>query len=137
MVVVQNSLGNISSRSCKITVKPFQIMVIPYHSNNECNELMLLTYVLLLYSEIRTNGSSSHLLFWYSFVNNTCTRKSYYVTKKYVLSCYNPIFEISSDLSNNTKFYFGFGKSHIYVIRCAIWYHLYNFRKCKNSHGGV
>ena len=135
--MVPNSLGNISSWSCKFTVKPFQIMVIPYHSNNECNKLMLLPYVLLLYSEIRTNGSSGHLLFWYSFVNNTCTRKSYYVTKN--MSChvtilflkFLPIYPIIQ------KFYFGFGKSHIYVMRCAIWYHLYNFRKCKNTHGGV
>ena len=25
----------------------------------------------------------------------------------------------------------------LYVVRCAIWYHLYNFKKVKNTHGGV
>ena len=24
-----------------------------------------------------------------------------------------------------------------YVVRCAIWYHLYNLRNLKNTHGGV
>ena len=24
-----------------------------------------------------------------------------------------------------------------YVMRCAIWYHLYNFKNMKNTHGGV
>ena len=24
-----------------------------------------------------------------------------------------------------------------YVMRCAIWYHLYNFKNVKNTHGGV
>ena len=24
-----------------------------------------------------------------------------------------------------------------YVVRCAIWYHLYNFKKVKNTHAGV
>ena len=24
-----------------------------------------------------------------------------------------------------------------YVMRCAIWYHLYNLTKVKNTHGGV
>ena len=24
-----------------------------------------------------------------------------------------------------------------YVVRCAIWYHLYNFKSVKNTHGGV
>ena len=23
------------------------------------------------------------------------------------------------------------------VMRCAIWYHLYNFKNAKNTHGGV
>ena len=27
--------------------------------------------------------------------------------------------------------------SSIYVIRCAIWYHLYNFKNMKNTNGGV
>ena len=25
----------------------------------------------------------------------------------------------------------------IYVMRCAIWHHLYNFKSVKNTHGGV
>ena len=25
----------------------------------------------------------------------------------------------------------------IYVMRCAIWYHLYNFKNKKKAHGGV
>ena len=25
----------------------------------------------------------------------------------------------------------------LYVMRCAIWYHLYNFKNLKNTHGGV
>ena len=25
----------------------------------------------------------------------------------------------------------------IYVLRCAIWYHLYNLKIVKNTHGGV
>ena len=25
----------------------------------------------------------------------------------------------------------------IYVVRCAIWYHLYNLKNVKNTHGGV
>ena len=29
--------------------------------------------------------------------------------------------------NNNTSF----------VMRCAIWYHLYNFKNMKNTHGGV
>ena len=24
-----------------------------------------------------------------------------------------------------------------YVVRCAIWYHLYNLKNMKNTHGGV
>ena len=24
-----------------------------------------------------------------------------------------------------------------YVVRCAIWYHLYNFKNAKNTYGGV
>ena len=24
-----------------------------------------------------------------------------------------------------------------YVVRCAIWYHLYNLKNVKNTHGGV
>ena len=24
-----------------------------------------------------------------------------------------------------------------FVVRCAIWYHLYNLKKVKNTHGGV
>ena len=24
-----------------------------------------------------------------------------------------------------------------YVIRCAIWYHLYNLKNAKNNHGGM
>ena len=24
-----------------------------------------------------------------------------------------------------------------YLLRCAIWYHLYNFKNVKNTHGGV
>ena len=24
-----------------------------------------------------------------------------------------------------------------YVVRCAIWYHLYNIKNTKNTHGGV
>ena len=26
---------------------------------------------------------------------------------------------------------------NIYVMRCAIWYHLHNFKNVKNTHGGV
>ena len=26
---------------------------------------------------------------------------------------------------------------YIYVMRCAIWYHLYNLKNVKNTHGGV
>ena len=26
---------------------------------------------------------------------------------------------------------------YIFVMRCAIWYHLYNFKNVKNTHGGV
>ena len=26
---------------------------------------------------------------------------------------------------------------YTYVIRCAIWYHLYNLKNVKNTHGGV
>ena len=25
----------------------------------------------------------------------------------------------------------------LYVVRCAIWYHLYNLKNVKNTHGGV
>ena len=25
----------------------------------------------------------------------------------------------------------------IYVMRCVIWYHLYNLKNVKNTHGGV
>ena len=25
----------------------------------------------------------------------------------------------------------------VYVVRCAIWYHLYNLKNVKNTHGGV
>ena len=25
----------------------------------------------------------------------------------------------------------------VYVVRCTIWYHLYNFKNVKNTHGGV
>ena len=25
----------------------------------------------------------------------------------------------------------------LYVVRCAIWYHLYNLKNMKNTHGGV
>ena len=25
----------------------------------------------------------------------------------------------------------------LYVMRCAIWYHLYNLKHVKNTHGGV
>ena len=25
----------------------------------------------------------------------------------------------------------------VYVMRCAIWYHLYNLKNVKNTHGGV
>ena len=25
----------------------------------------------------------------------------------------------------------------LYVMRCAIWYHLYNFKNVKKTHGGV
>ena len=25
----------------------------------------------------------------------------------------------------------------LYVMRCAIWYHLYNLKNVKNTHGGV
>ena len=28
-------------------------------------------------------------------------------------------------------------KHYTYVVRCVIWYHLYNFRNVKNTHGGV
>ena len=28
-------------------------------------------------------------------------------------------------------------KSITYVMRCAIWYHLYNSKNVKNTHGGV
>ena len=29
-------------------------------------------------------------------------------------------------------------KYHLqYVVRCVIWYHLYNFKKMENTHGGV
>ena len=28
-------------------------------------------------------------------------------------------------------------KSGIFVMRCTIWYHLYNFKNLKNNHGGV
>ena len=24
-----------------------------------------------------------------------------------------------------------------YVVHCAIWYHLYNFKNVRNTHGGV
>ena len=27
--------------------------------------------------------------------------------------------------------------NHKYVLRCAIWYHSYNFKNVKNTHGGV
>ena len=27
--------------------------------------------------------------------------------------------------------------SQLYVVCCAIWYHLYNFENVKNTHGGV
>ena len=26
---------------------------------------------------------------------------------------------------------------NLYVVRYAIWYHLYNFKNVKNTHGGV
>ena len=26
---------------------------------------------------------------------------------------------------------------NLYVVRCAIWYHLYNLKNVKNTHGGV
>ena len=32
-----------------------------------------------------------------------------------------------------SKFY----KFQTFVMRCAIWYHLYSFKKVKNTHGGV
>ena len=28
-------------------------------------------------------------------------------------------------------------KSGIFVMRCTIWYHLYNLKNLKNTHGGV
>ena len=28
-------------------------------------------------------------------------------------------------------------KIHTYLMFCAIWYHLYNFKNVKNTHGGV
>ena len=28
-------------------------------------------------------------------------------------------------------------RSSEYVMRCAIWYHLYNMKNAKNTHGGV
>ena len=32
---------------------------------------------------------------------------------------------------------FNSNKDNVYVMRCAIWYHLHNFKKVKNIHGGV
>ena len=32
---------------------------------------------------------------------------------------------------------FSFLKSRQFVVRCAIWYHLYNLKNVKNTHGGV
>ena len=29
------------------------------------------------------------------------------------------------------------GKAKIYVLCCAIWYHLYNFKNVRNTHGRV
>ena len=26
---------------------------------------------------------------------------------------------------------------YLFVVRCAIWYHLYNLKNVKNTHGGV
>ena len=32
---------------------------------------------------------------------------------------------------------FNLGNIHTYVMRCAIWYHLCNFKNVKNTHEGV
>ena len=32
---------------------------------------------------------------------------------------------------------FQWNTQNIYVMCCAIWYHLYNFKNVKNTHGGV
>ena len=31
----------------------------------------------------------------------------------------------------------GLKRTYRYVVRCAIWYHLYNLKNVKNTHGGV
>ena len=33
--------------------------------------------------------------------------------------------------------FFILSKYVIYVMRCAIWYHLHNLKNLKNTHGGV
>ena len=48
--------------------------------------------------------------------------------KKKNIDADNTVFEIYS--SNNVK-------KVKYVMRCAIWYRLYNLKNLKNTHGGV
>ena len=35
------------------------------------------------------------------------------------------------------KIYTNASELRQYVVRCAIWYHLYNLKDVKNTHGGV
>ena len=37
----------------------------------------------------------------------------------------------------NVLFLFTSGLRRVIVIRCATWYHLYNLKSVKNTHGGV
>ena len=50
----------------------------------------------------------------------------------YILFCYEVNRQDRPD-TITMKYY----KKDIHVMRCAIWYHLHNFKNVKNTHGGV
>ena len=46
---------------------------------------------------------------------------------------FNLLFTVFKDKFKGDDYVF----TQKYVMRCAIWYHLYNLRNVKNTHGGV
>ena len=82
-------------------------------------------------------AGSFHQSVWpqdfFSFFNSFSIEQRMWLLLKYII-----IFPLTSSFFQPFKIKFlanVYGCS--YVVRCAIWYHLYNLKNVKNTHGGV
>ena len=86
-------------------------------------------FTRFLYKFKRTNKKTwNQSLFQ---VSDCCNLDSFFNKFRNKIIANSEVWQIYAFLGFTCK------NKYLYVMHCAIWYHLYNFKNVKNTHGGV